>query len=422
MSVGFEVPGDVVEQVDFQSGMSLLDADVIIFAPNLSHYDAREHYAGKRCVSQHDSARLEDDAGHWHRELRIALQAGKTVFVMMLGVEDVYIYTGRQNVSGTGRNARVTNIVNLFNPYSASIPVPGLGESVQRRVGERIKTTQHIGILAPYWQQFEPVTYYHIYLEKDVGTPALVTQTGDKMVGGVVRFKDWKGVVVLLPPPGLSYIVTERVKQNSQRRGKGKKTRVVSEKAEGRSLIRARKSVGEQFVGALVEIDKALRMRSEKTPTPAWANVQEFALAEEERVKLHLTEIDGRIADLQKQKLETEANLDSAGNLKGLLFETGKPLEAAILEALRILRFAAEGFSDDESEFDAVFIDPSGARLLGEAEGKNDKAVNIEKLDQLERNVQEDFKKREDSTQYAKGVLFGNAFRLLPPAERGDYF
>ena len=97
------------------------------------------------------------------------------------------------------------------------------------------------------------------------------------------------------------------------------------------------------------------------------------------------------------------------------MFETGKQLESAILEALRILGFAADGFSDSQSEFDAVFTDPSGARLLGEAEGKNDKAVNIDKLDQLDRNVQEDFTKRDDSTVYAKGVLFGNAFPPLPP-------
>ena len=120
----------------------------------------------------------------------------------MLGVDDVYIYTGRQEVSGTGRNARVTNIVDLFNPYS-SIPVPGLRESVQRRVGQRLKPAKHIGILATYWQQFEPATYYQVYLEKDIGLPALVTQTGDKMVGGIVRFKEWKGTAVLLPPPNL---------------------------------------------------------------------------------------------------------------------------------------------------------------------------------------------------------------------------
>jgi hypothetical protein len=54
-------------------------------------------------------------------------------------------------------------------------------------------------------------------------------------------------------------------------------------------------------------------------------------------------------------------------------------------------------------------------------EGKNDKAVNIDKLAQLERSIQEDFKKRDDNV-YAHGVLFGNAFRLVVPTERGEFF
>jgi hypothetical protein len=72
------------------------------------------------------------------------------------------------------------------------------------------------------------------------------------------------------------------------------------------------------------------------------------------------------------------------------------------------------------SEFDAVFISPEG-RCLGEAEGKDNKAINIDKFSQLERNLQEDFV-REEVEEYAKGVLFGNAYRLQPLDKRGDYF
>lgn len=95
--------------------------------------------------------------------------------------------------------------------------------------------------------------------------------------------------------------------------------------------------------------------------------------------------------------------------------------ESAVLEALRIFEFRAENYKDPESEVDVLFVDPDGEQLLGEAEGKNDKAVNIDKLDQLNRNVQEEFAKRSD-TKYSKGVLFGNAFRLTPLTERGEYF
>jgi hypothetical protein len=78
--------------------------------------------------------------------------------------------------------------------------------------------------------------------------------------------------------------------------------------------------------------------------------------------------------------------------------------------------FVAERFDDGQSEFDAVFTSPEG-RFLGEAEGKDKQAINIDKLSQLERNLQEDFA-REGVVEYAKGVLFGNPYRLTPVQER----
>jgi hypothetical protein len=113
-------------------------------------------------------------------------------------------------------------------------------------------------------------------------------------------------------------------------------------------------------------------------------------------------------------------DLQQAGGLRRLLFEQGKPLEAAILEVLRLFGFDAQPFADGESEFDSVFSSLEG-RCIGEAEGKDNKAVNVDKLSQLERNLQEDYA-RDEVTEFAKGVLFANAFRLSPVAERGAFF
>jgi hypothetical protein len=49
------------------------------------------------------------------------------------------------------------------------------------------------------------------------------------------------------------------------------------------------------------------------------------------------------------------------------------------------------------------------------------KAINIEKLRQLEMNINEDFA-RDEVNQIAKGALIGNAYRLTPPEERDDFF
>jgi hypothetical protein len=90
------------------------------------------------------------------------------------------------------------------------------------------------------------------------------------------------------------------------------------------------------------------------------------------------------------------------------------------MEVLRLMGFSAESFQDTESEFDVVFVSAEG-RFLGEVEGKDSKAINIDKHSQLERNINEDFE-REEVTEHAHGVLFGNAYRLTPLIERGDFF
>ena len=229
------------------------------------------------------------------------------------------------------------------------------------------------------------------------------------MVGGLAYFKNWRGTLVVLPPVDFASVAEKRGAQSSKAPAPPKKRPSANE------------SVAAQFVNALVQIDKAIRAHSDSTPSPEWALAERYVLEQEAGLRSELAKIEEQIVALQKLKNETESKLDTAGNLRGLLYETGAPLELAVLEALRVLGFSAQNCQDEDSEFDAVFVDPEGNRLLGEAEGKNDKAVNIDKLDQLERNVREDFEKREDAT-YAKGVLFGNAFRLAEVDGRAEFF
>lgn len=59
-----------------------------------------------------------------------------------------------------------------------------------------------------------------------------------------------------------------------------------------------------------------------------------------------------------------------------------------------MLGFDASSFKDDDSEFDAMFSGPEG-RFLGEVEGKENKAINVNKISQLHRNVAEDLVREE---------------------------
>jgi hypothetical protein len=77
-------------------------------------------------------------------------------------------------------------------------------------------------------------------------------------------------------------------------------------------------------------------------------------------------------------------------------------------------------YQDGQSEFDVVFTSEEG-RFIGEIEGKDSKAINIDKLAQLNRNVGEDFARDEIENQ-AKGVLIGNAYRLHELHLREEFF
>ena len=421
LSVGFSVPGDEIENVSFKSDRSLLDADIIVFAPNLESYDFSGYYDGKPKLTEYDSAQLTRHIAHWRSELEIALEAGKTVFLFMLESEGVYVYTGEKQYSGTGRNRSATVMVRSLDPYT-SVPIQDLSETIVRRTGTRISTTDRISILATYWHQFGPVSYYQIYLNSPVGIPSLVTRTGNRMVGGIVRTHMGKGgAVILLPPFDFDQLIRDRAQQMQDRNATSSSKIEVEPGKKPSFKKHAQSSVGKQFVNLIIQMDKAVKEDSEATATPEWAKSATYALQDELNLRSQIAELDSQIVKAQEKRHTLEDAANNASSLRGLLFETGERLEKAIIQALEIIGFKAQPYQDAESEFDIVFEDLDGTRYIGEAEGKNDRALNIDKLSQLERNIQEDFQKREDG-EYAKPVLFGNAFRLIPPEKREEYF
>ena len=107
--------------------------------------------------------------------------------------------------------------------------------------------------------------------------------------------------------------------------------------------------------------------------------------------------------------------------LRDLLFEKGKTLENAIGIALEILGYKAENYNDGNLELDHIVTSPEGDRFIGEAEGKDTSAINIDKFRQLAVNIQEDLQ-RDEVENPAIGILFGNGFRLTRPSERAEQF
>ena len=186
-------------------------------------------------------------------------------------------------------------------------------------------------------------------------------------------------------------------------------------------MDKALKMVSSNFTKVLIELEKAAQAETDLTPSPSWATDEQFALAEEVRINVELAACEQKMTEIRLNRESLLEKLNEAVALKGLLFEKGKPLERSIIMALKLLGFKAEPYKEADSEFDVVFVAPDGKRLLGEAEGKDNKPISIDKLDQLDRNVREDFQ-RSDLNEYAKGVLFGNASRFTIPDDRGPFF
>jgi hypothetical protein len=396
--VGLLPPGNVGEHVSLGSDTSLFDADIVVFRPSLAEYHSYESYAGERLLSESDSADVHKELSHWRTELKAAVDGGKLVLVLLTQPQVAYYYTGAREHSGTGRSRVTTNIVAPVSSYDA---VPFKFAGLVPRGGGEIAVLNPLGPIAAYWNEFGKDTRYEVYFDPDGLKPLLGTKNREKVVGGVIRTKAG-GALVLLPPvfwdeDALSYT-----------RGKKQYWR--------KSAV----ALGSRFVTALVAAHSAYRKQGERTPPPAWSSHPTFAIPAEQEVIRKIEGIDAQIASLTARRKTLEADLEDAGTLRALLYETGKPLETAIILALKLLGFEANPYKDGESEFDAVFTSSEG-RFLGEAEGKDNKAVNIDKLSQLERNLQEDFAK-DGVTEYAKGVLFGNAFRLQPPGERQAFF
>ena len=403
VSVGFEIPGHTDKYLPLSSDQSLLDYDIIVFTPDISEMFGYgvERYQGKPCLNDDASFTLKEKVERWRQELINAFNHGKTIFLFLCEPQEVFVATGTKDFSGSGRNRVTTRHVEPLNSYRI---IPVIFEELNSGRGQEIKPAKDLAFLSSYWKDFGSVSQYQVYFASKMIVPVLVTKTGSRAVGGLARGKadSGKGTLVLLPQLDFD--------END----------FITEKGDESYWNKKGVEFGNKLISALIEIDKALNSEKQKTPTPDWVKSVEFRIQKESVLENQISGLTAQIEALQVQKQTLSNELENEASLRRLLYETGSALEDAILDALGSLGVKAERYKDSESEFDAVFT-WEGYRFLGEAEGKDSKAINVDKISQLERNINEDFE-RDEVKDRAKGILFGNASRLQKLSERADYF
>lgn len=406
ITIGLDLASDDTHFEDLESKMSLLDWDIVLFKPDMRSLYAgcTDQYKGRPSLNDRLSFRFKECCEHWRREIKQAVDTGKTVIVFLSELQEVYIDTGDRTYSGIGRNQKTTHLLSLYTNYNClsfdpkPVNAKGAGIKLSARGAE---------VLAPYWSKFQGCSEYQVILTAENVPACLVTRNGEKAVGAIYKSRNSSGTLLLLP--NIDFYPEDFFQEES-------------EEDEGGEDVWTPKAFqfAAQMLQGVVSLDNALHSSEDSTPEPAWATDPVYTLASERSLQVELLEAECQVEKAQKRKEELFDKLKSAGRLRGLLFEKGKPLESAIIEALQVLGFTAAPYKDALSEFDVVFESTEG-RLLGEAEGKDSKAVNVDKLRQLAMNINEDLQ-REEVTTPAKGVLFGNGYRLQPPGERAPAF
>jgi hypothetical protein len=401
VSIGARLASDDIENVEFSSKSSLLDWDIVIFRPDITGLKSSvSSYQGKPSLSDNDSFLLKECCAHWRNQISEAFQTGKTIIVYLCAPAVVYVATGEVKYSGTGRNQKGTRIVTEFHNYQSLplqlTPMETIGKAMV--LHQKYAQTFH-----SYWIEFERESKYFAILSDEKIMPCILTKSGAKAVGAIFKDKKSGGSIALLPDMEFDN------DDFSDWSDDGEEIWTI-----------AGEQFGQRFAAKIIELDKALRATSDVTPEPTWATKPEYELEPESDLRSKLLLAEAKIESGQKEKEHLSAQISTVGAHRGLLFEKGKPLEENVLNALRLLGFTASNFKDATSEFDVVFESSEG-RLIGEVEGKDNKAVNIDKLRQLGMNVQEDLSQVNVKIP-AKSVLFGNGFRLQDLNERPDPF
>ena len=384
LTVGCEIPGLEKNFISFNSDQSILDADIVVFQPVLHDYESdinKPYFLGKKRLNERSSFNLLNDIKHWKKEIADLLKEEKIIFVIFSKYEEMYIYKTLRKIDNYS-----------FLPKRLPTLVP--------KSGIRIKPAGN-PIFSVFWKEFKDYLVYESYIDGKISSPIFLTKNGNKPVGGVFEISN--GTIILLP--FIKYDIAEF------------HTIEEGEWVWNKEGI----AFGKRLSKSLLDISNIITSKNSRTPPPKWMYSNCYEFETEIEAKKEVSKLQEKITELNEKKEKLDEMIDVEHFFKGILYEKGKALELSIIKTLELLGYKAENYDDGINEFDHIIVSPEGQRFLGEAEGKDNAAVKIDKFRQLESNIQEDFS-REEVNEPAIGILFANGYRLETPSKRNEQF
>lgn len=373
-----------IDNVDFISfeniNTALMDYDILIFYPNLFY---------KKLTNKNYSyyEEYKDINSKWL----------KKIFDFLFSKKNIFIFATKPILLASKTTYNPTRTYNIYTSDIFDTILQFTNKNVE---SGKIVLKKANGILDNFYNRFEKLLEYHIFYKKVIFNDTLFNRslstnsqinsqsidifTGrdkNKILSSIVKIEN-RGNILLLPE-------------------------VVFKKEEDFN----------DLLNIIVEIDKNLNKEIMKNPKPQWLeNNVNYSINISENIKSELENIDKEINKLNENKEELNQNLEKEEQIKDLLFENGKPLENAIIEALRILDYEAENKYIGNNEIDILATSPEGDIFCCEAEGKDNNAIDITKFRQLSDNLNIYKDNYPDDTTYS--ILFGNPYRLKNIEER----
>lgn len=315
VALGFELDHPDVGSIPFRSSETLLDYDVVFWDPHwiLSEYtlDYPSHWQGRPMLSKHDSALVRAETSRRKREMVDLLRVGGTLVVFANVPESVYIYTGGQEFSGTGRNRQTTNFVDSFS-FGAAHPIRVALTEAQGSQME-FRGTEPFGA---FWREFGADFSYRAFFEKPIGKPQVFVRRTDRAVASVARAE--KGWVVYLPDLRSSDSENEQAERD---------LRVTS---------------------GILELIAHLRVGTGDFSLPSWA--KQYTLEGELVAEAALSRADRSVERALKKQARARRALAELQQRKLLFTGTGPPLESQVRRAFESLGCVVEDGEDGRAD------------------------------------------------------------------------
>lgn len=368
-----------METIVFSSDKTILEYDALLVdLKNIfEEYASHTEFNGLPRITDHDSTRLKKDLARRKNEIKEFLESGKNIIVIDGNDECVYCYSGNKTVSGTGRNAQTTYLVEDVHS-SSLLPVK---ISSLNLTGKSVLFTNKkiIEILKKYIDYIEYRTTYENIEDKNV----LMTIKGTKKV---VSYYEKIGNGLLIFAPDLAFDKTDHKKE------------CILEKKYYNDLAKLNTVISQN------EIDLPLYSKKYLLPN------EELMISDIEKSKDKLNKLmidigkkEAKLYDLQKQKI--------------MFTGTGTPLEINSVENFKEMGFSIIKYDPDSVDEDIVIkykekiavVEVKG--VSGSATEKHTSQIVKWKS---EYHIENDI--------LPKGILLVNAFNEKELEKRHEYF